>query len=403
MVKTCEVLNMNIFDLKIRKKIKRSRYPKSIESDKKIDALLYDLFGKEINEVRGVHFNPRKWVVACIIVLVLGLPVSVNAVIDFIGRRMEQISEEEQLDLYKEQQIHTSEEAFCYSRELSGEEKNKYEELLNMYEKEGLFPESELKRTNKLIGEYDYPVYIISERKIFLPNRNLGDEELLQIIDFYHIVDESLHNVTNDFISNEEIENEIPVSDDKLENTIIESSNAYLSGILQNNDFYQYETNVVYWDGEDNANCMYIVDYILNGESQYQVKIEPKSYDFLGFSINNEDILQHKGINQEDIDFNMIENKVADIGSKISNVEYDKEKSFVEYKVNRDGDIPSGNIRVYYALSNGDGYCFRYDLDAEQIWYIYYVKDLQQYKQMQTMKDTEYDESIGIKLIQKSY
>lgn len=395
---------MNIFDFKIRKKIKRSSYPKSSESDKKIDALLYDLFGEEINNVQDTRFNPRKWVVACVIVLVLGLPISVNAVIDFMEKRMEQISEEEQLDLYEEQQIYTGKEAFCYSRELSDNEKNRYKELLNLYENEGLFPKSELIRKDELNGEYDYPVYIIPERKIYLPNRNLSDEELLQVIDFYHIVDESLQNVTNDIISNEEIENEIPGEDDKLEDTITQSSNAYLSGILKNNDFYQYETSVSYWAGEGNAESMYIVDYILNGESKYEVVIESKNYNFLEFSINNNEEISHQtGVDQADIDFNLIENIVADIGSKISNVEYDREKSYVEYKVNRDGVIPSGSVRVYYALSNGDGYCFRYNVDNELIWYIYYVEDLQQYKEMQAVKDTEYDESIGIELIQRSY
>lgn len=51
---------MNIFDFKIRKKIKCSNYPKSNESDKKIDAILYDLFGEEIRNLQDVHFNPRK-------------------------------------------------------------------------------------------------------------------------------------------------------------------------------------------------------------------------------------------------------------------------------------------------------------------------------------------------------
>lgn len=63
--------------------------------------------------------------------------------------------------------------------------------LLEEYESEGVFPKGELLVVNDQseMREEEMPFFDIGSSTIFLPDRELSDEEMLQIIDFYHKAD----------------------------------------------------------------------------------------------------------------------------------------------------------------------------------------------------------------------
>lgn len=77
-----------------------------------------------------------------------------------------------------------------YSRELGQSENQRYEELNVQYENEGACPESEL-RIIKTLDEYTGSGVAFCEEnsKYCLPDGELSDFELLQIIDFEHKID----------------------------------------------------------------------------------------------------------------------------------------------------------------------------------------------------------------------
>ena len=76
-----------------------------------------------------------------------------------------------------------------YSRALSEEEQARYEELVRCYEEEGLYPASEPTVILKP-GEYtgEGIAVCIQDGDYYLPNTELSDDQLLQIIDYEHKV-----------------------------------------------------------------------------------------------------------------------------------------------------------------------------------------------------------------------
>ena len=81
-----------------------------------------------------------------------------------------------------------------YSRELTDMEKKKMEELKGKYYNEGVFPEGTLKRI-EAASEYDGNgvAFLASRGTFFLPEKELNDEEILQIIDFREKREFSIH------------------------------------------------------------------------------------------------------------------------------------------------------------------------------------------------------------------
>ena len=90
-------------------------------------------------------------------------------------------------------------DAYMYSREMSATEEEKFAELRDQYENEGLFPEQEIAcvKTEKdvKLGEL---CYCYENGTFYLPERELSEEELLQIVDFYYKVNYSLEKIQED-------------------------------------------------------------------------------------------------------------------------------------------------------------------------------------------------------------
>lgn len=116
-------------------------------------------------------------------VLVTALSFTVTAAVNYARQRAEAMKEEEKLDYYAQAQ--SAAPADFYSRELTGGEKKRMESLADAYKNEGLFPEGELKRISDS-AEYDGKgvAFLASRSTWFLPQEEMSDEEILQIIDY---------------------------------------------------------------------------------------------------------------------------------------------------------------------------------------------------------------------------
>ena len=128
-----------------------------------------------------------------VIAIVSSVPTSAK-VSSLVTERMESMSEkekEERLDAETNPRKHTKEhdtEVLRFSREWSEEEEGRFNELRKKYKEEGLFPEGQMQLVDKLEenAEISVPVFEIWNREIFLHERELTDEELLQIIDYQY-------------------------------------------------------------------------------------------------------------------------------------------------------------------------------------------------------------------------
>lgn len=126
--------------------------------------------------------------------LVLMTGMSVFAV-SLYEQRMKNINQQKLEEYYL--QIQTARvDSFHYNRPLTETERSRFDTLNQSYEEEGMFPkgaltvlESPEAHKGKGVGFYE------TRSTFFLPEQELTDEELLQLIDFYHQVNYSLQKV----------------------------------------------------------------------------------------------------------------------------------------------------------------------------------------------------------------
>lgn len=123
---------------------------------------------------------------AAVLVMVLGgaAVVPVRAIVNSIVReRMEKMPAEEK-DSYVDTLVEQNVSAGGFSREYTPEEEKRYREMGKKYQ-EGIFPEEEVTKVDTIQEAEAYEFcYLTSTDTFCLPERELTDEELLQIIDF---------------------------------------------------------------------------------------------------------------------------------------------------------------------------------------------------------------------------
>ena len=110
-------------------------------------------------------------------------------------QRMKNINQQKLEEYYL--QIQTARvDSFHYNRPLTETERSRFDTLNQSYEEEGMFPkgaltvlESPEAYKGKGVGFYE------TRSTFFLPEQELTDEEILQLIDFYHQVNYSLQKV----------------------------------------------------------------------------------------------------------------------------------------------------------------------------------------------------------------
>lgn len=385
---------MNLFDYKIRKLARKSKFPKDIESERKIEELLSQLSDKVVHKREKSFTVKKKPAVVLVLVLVCLIAFPVTAAIDYVAKRMEGVTQLEQKELYSEAMNGVG-EAITYSRPLSDEERARYDELFSKYENQGLFPSSELSRAESYDSDDNSElVFIIANRTMILPERNLTNEELLQIIDYYHKVDYSLQSINQSTL--QEPENSEPVTPAEGELTEIEAqekATLYLNAIgVTNVDEYTMKTTYES-DPAGIIDSNYAVDFLLGEKMQYEISIGPVDGSFQAFSIVDENKDYYDKTAKPQSDIIMETQKIAkEMCGNLSAIAIDEQKSFTGYKTNENGEIPTGNIRIYCALENGDAYCFMYNIPENEFWHIYYLCGLTQAMEAQNMKDGAYNQ-----------
>lgn len=135
----------------------------------------------------AIFTKPMKYAAAVVAFALLGFSLSfpVRALVDsFTKERMEALPEE---FIIKEiENINMQEgEAQYYSREYTSKEIDRMSVLYDKYNDEGLFPEKELPRVANVSEAGDLELYFVYQTGFFqLPERELTDEELLELIDY---------------------------------------------------------------------------------------------------------------------------------------------------------------------------------------------------------------------------
>ncbi len=143
------------------------------------------------NHTKNLEDQKRNWKrrasAAAVAVLVLGaVSIPAQAVVkNMVLTRMESIPREEVKEINDIVQSKLS-EADEFSREYSESEAERYKEFWQAY-KEGKFPENDIAQADKAEDAPEGTLCYIRPTGVFnLPDREMTDEEILEIIDFQH-------------------------------------------------------------------------------------------------------------------------------------------------------------------------------------------------------------------------
>lgn len=331
---------------------------------------------------KGHFFSmPKTAVAACIFGMTVLVAVPVAAKVNsIVTERMEQMSKEEK-QVYEEMnepENQTKEhetEAIRYSRELSADEDKRMNELWDKYE-EGLFPEGEMQIIDKLEADMEItaPVYEIWNREFYLPERDLTDEELLQMVD---LMQKQAYTVENSDESKkwvnaqqEFFENPNPGENDMSEDEAIAKASAYLEG-MYNVDADGMEKTVEFTLGvglEEGGYGDYAVTFKGDEDWSYEVDINGETGVLTGIWLRKVDTTW------------FFSTAPATVNEQIRSTNYEKAKEKIiailgedakivksncEYNEDKDGNAEYGMLCYLFQLENGYVYQICYAIEED--------------------------------------
>lgn len=194
----------DFIDRKIRKMAEAERMAVPESLDAKVENILDGLEtekkdskntdGKRVNQTVR-HYGFRRIVIPAAACLLLA---SVTVTASGLYRARMESMNHEKLETYFSGLQEADVAADSYSRPLTDGEKNRLEELRQAYLEEGYFPQKELAMLDSP-EKYKKGVAFYAARSIFfLPEEEMTDEELLELIDFREKRDYSLAKITEE-------------------------------------------------------------------------------------------------------------------------------------------------------------------------------------------------------------
>ena len=194
----------DFIDRKIRKMAEAERMAVPESLDAKVENILDGLEtekkdskntdGKRVNQTVR-HYGFRRIVIPAAACLLLA---SVTVTASGLYRARMESMNHEKLETYFSGLQEADVAADSYSRPLTDGEKNRLEELRQAYLEEGYFPKKELVMLDSP-EKYKKGVAFYAARSIFfLPEEEMTDEELLELIDFRETRDYSLAKITEE-------------------------------------------------------------------------------------------------------------------------------------------------------------------------------------------------------------
>ncbi len=350
----------NLTDEKIRKLVADSKVELPEGYEDKIDSLLNQLDESE----KKTRFAWKRAAAIFIIFLLVG-SAGVYATISGRNRNLENLS-----DTQKQQFLDDASEANTerdsYSRELSDTEEERLEELKIAYNIEGKSPQKSLSLVaygnqvteNKLC-------FVTSESKFYFPEREMTDEELLEIIDFYYKRDYSIRA-----LGEKNVQSRTTVPEDH----IVQLAEKYVKSIYDIDlSGSRYTLDKI----EDSEITVYLVGISTKDAERYEVTFQPDSDMFDSVTKVNSDNF----VDDIQVDRQLYREKLTDTKDIIEKFADLRQiaGSSINYVYKDDGILKNGIITYAFEMSDGSGYFLYYSCAHDEIYSMVYMKDMNSY------------------------
>lgn len=356
------------------------------------------------------YYIVAKYAAAAILLAVVGISLSfpVKALVgSFAKARMEALPEEflteemEKLDTQEK-------EAYEFSREYTNQEIERMAKLYEQYHAEGLFPEKELPRVaNESEAEGLELCFVYQDGLFKLPERELTDEELLELIDYnetmQYVVEQNYEALYADEIAKqkeEETKNKKVIH----ENGGISEYRAIELATQKLWDIYELEPGSM----EQNAYLEVAEENVMNNRDSYCVNwadIIHHQYYYFFIDANNGEIYQIFYSSGEVVDAPVLtEDKLKEVFPDfiLQAKEFLQEKmeisgefsakGYIRYRIQRDGTVSTeSQIGIVELIDQvaGEAYMFSFIADGTILDYSHmnaeeYQEYLEEFKTMHT-------------------
>lgn len=339
---------------------------------------------KTDQEIRAYKWQ-KTAAAAAIVIVVMGAAVfPVRAFVNSLVReRMERMTEEE-INAAAQNVEDQVTEGDSYSRDYTEREKERYHDLYQQY-KSGLFPEREIPKvsTEEEAGQHEF-CYLTTAAHFYLPERELTDEELLEIIDFilkreYAFSQHYEEEYAEETAQEKEKEKEeitANIEDGGItQEQAIETATTLLSDLygitgegMERNHWYDNGEEVLSPDGDGILRSAVEPFYCVNwsdiiAHQYYYFYISGKDGRLTYASHSSSDIARAEGVAIEEA-----EDKIAALDGQASAFIQEKIKEtylkeYVYYLTSEDG-LTTGFVRFVFEKEDGSAYEVSYLWDG---------------------------------------
>lgn len=242
-------------------------------------------------------------------------------------------------------------EADSFSRMLTEEEQSRKEVLLEEYTYKARFPQNEVSMMQEELPQpLDKIYYDMQNSKFYLPNRQLTDEELLQIIDFNHKRDYSLQVV------NKVEKPEVNMID--IKNMEIEEKAEYIIENIYDVDAKSLERTVEWYNEDEDA---YEITFV-QGNREFYICMGKETLNVENVSVNSRKDFNSYQVVTKDIAENATSlfDKSKDIIENVFGIEQQIKNAWCNYYIGDGNRGQDRNLNYLFELEDGSAYIFNY-------------------------------------------
>lgn len=385
-------------DERIRKKLQQSQIDIPEGYEQNIDKLLNTL---SMDKKCYICFLSRRQAVA--VVLAIGLlfsSVGVYAAVNYVKMRMEAMEHAEMVR-YRDDAQKADVDRDIYSRKFSESEAARIEKLKTDYQSKGVYPKYSLNQAEVVDSpsEWDTIVFSKSESVFYLPDRELTDEEILELIDFYYKRDYSITHLNKDIADNtkgNEKVNNIIISEEEALEKAIDVAKEVLGLDVTKSD---YVTETLGFEDNLEEN-VYIISFQEKGRDICEIIVNAESGIVTGASnLSEKGNSLSAGLSEKNYIEESYQTVLKVIEQKLGNQKNIKSAYVKYYEDLYTNRIEKGIMAFSIELENGAGYVIEYSCNTKHIRELNYLSIYDKYEERTKVNESFTSKSNLIKRI----
>lgn len=397
-------MNQWKYDEKIRQIAQSGEMPYPKEYEKKIQNICDNLPEEEKRKGRIPISVVRFGVAFCMLCLIVGI-VPVSGALHGHWKRMEAMKEKEKQQ-YVSELVESDAEGDVYSRQFSDKELKRMEQLKVTYENGKTYPEGEITYISKAKdAKAEKVCFLAATSTFYFPEREMTDEELLELIDFYYKREYSFQKNQE---NKADLEEDTASSEEKTgqESLTLSKKEAIALGVqwirkVYGKDVSDWSTTVEKVNSSRDGDDIYSISYLqANNLMEYQVELCAADG-----SVSEIDCMDNAKLSQplEKLKIESVKKlkkrceEVIEIGKMLDD-SHTVKAAYCQYLLDQNNNLALDNVSFWLEYTDGTGLEVAYSYYDKEYTQIIFVKNM---KELLRESFTSKKENLTKKIVRK--